>query len=263
MIVRLIKRTKIYNFTLPNKVEGNYWITDNDSLGNVRNLINVEESEGRWKIKSDFETKIMSGDKEIDYAYLSEYSIYFLKISTENEYVILYCSPTIDPQISRLKLKQSGEILIGNGPSNQINYGYPLVTKTQARLTYNNNRWHITDMNSQYGTYVNNIAVLEKDLEYGDIIFILGLKIILLNGSIIVNNISNLITFDSNTFTIEQPSIQTQVEKDNPDEEGKEFFKEDDYFFRSPRFKTKIEPVNFLRFSSSQNLKNFISVPNI
>ena len=124
VIVRLIKRTKIYNFTLPNKVEGNYWITDNDSLGNVRNLINVEESEGRWKIKSDFETKIMSGDKEIDYAYLSEYSIYFLKISTENEYVILYCSPTIDPQISRLKLKQSGEILIGNGPSNQINYGY-------------------------------------------------------------------------------------------------------------------------------------------
>ena len=246
MIVRLIKRTKIYNFTLPNKVEGNYWITDNDSLGNVRNLINVEESEGRWKIKSDFETKIMSGDKEIDYAYLSEYSIYFLKISTENEYVILYCSPTIDPQISRLKLKQSGEILIGNGPSNQINYGYPLVTKTQARLTYNNNRWHITDMNSQYGTYVNNIAVLEKDLEYGDIIFILGLKIILLNGSIIVNNISNLITFDSNTFTIEQPSIQTQVEKDNPDEEGKEFFKEDDYFFRSPRFKTKIEPVNII-----------------
>ena len=31
---------------------------------------------------------------------------------------------------------------------------------------------------------------------------------------------------------------------DNPDEEGIEYYKEDDYFFRAPRFKTMIEPVN-------------------
>ena len=244
MIVRLIKKTKIYNFTLPNKISGNYWITDNDYLGNTRNLINVEESDGRWKIKSDFETKIMSGDQELASAFLSDYSIYFLKISTENEYVILYCSPTIDPQISKLRLKNPGEILIGNNSNAQINYGYPLVSKDHAKLIFTNNTWYIQDLNSKYGTYVNNIAVTTKKLEYGDIIFILGLKIIVLNGSIVVNNISNLVRFDSNTFTIENPIVQTQTEIDNPDEEGKEFFKEDDYFFRSPRFKTKIEPVD-------------------
>ena len=105
VIVRLIKKNKIYNFTLPKKISGNYWVTDNDYLGNTRNLINVEESNGFWKIKSDFETKIMSGDQELESAFLSDYSIYFLKINTENEYVILYCSPTIDPQISKLRLK--------------------------------------------------------------------------------------------------------------------------------------------------------------
>ena len=41
---------RVYNFTLPTKVAGNYWITDNDYLGNVRNLINVEEENGQWKI---------------------------------------------------------------------------------------------------------------------------------------------------------------------------------------------------------------------
>ena len=41
-----IKRTKIYNFSLPSKVSGNYWITDDDHLGNVRNLINVEAEDG-------------------------------------------------------------------------------------------------------------------------------------------------------------------------------------------------------------------------
>lgn len=243
MIVRLIKKTKIYNFTLPNKISGNYWITDNDYLGNTRNLINVEESDGKWKIKSDFETKIMSGDRELESAFLSDYSIYFLKISTENEYVILYCSPTIDPQISKLRIK-SGEILIGNNPNAQINYNYPLVSKEHAKLVFSNNVWYVQDLNSQYGTYVNNLAVSTKKLEYGDIVFILGLRIIVMNGSIIVNNISNLISFDSNTFEIETPIVQTQTEIDNPDEEGKEFFKEDDYFFRAPRFKTKIEPVD-------------------
>ena len=41
MIVRLIKKNKIYDFSLPNKVSGNYWIEDNDRYGNTRNLINV------------------------------------------------------------------------------------------------------------------------------------------------------------------------------------------------------------------------------
>ena len=36
VIVRLIKKKKIYNFSLPNKVAGNYWITDNDYLGNFK-----------------------------------------------------------------------------------------------------------------------------------------------------------------------------------------------------------------------------------
>ena len=81
VIVRLIKKSKIYNFTLPTKVSGNYWITDNDYLGNVRNLINVEEEDGNWNIKSVFETKIMNGDQEIPSAILQEYSLYFLKIN--------------------------------------------------------------------------------------------------------------------------------------------------------------------------------------
>ena len=244
MIVRLIKKTKIYNFTLPTKVSGNYWITDNDYLGNVRNLINVEEYNGQWKIKSDFETKIMSGDKEIKSAILKDYSLYFLKINTDNEFVILYCSPTVDESIKWLKVKREGEIVIGNDSKAHINYNYPLVSKQHARLIYNHGDWVIQDLNSKYGTYANNIAIGTKPLEYGDIVFIMGLKIIVMKDSIIVNNIGNFLRFDMNTFEIQYPIKQQQLEVDNPDEEGIEFFKEDDYFFRAPRFKTMIEPVN-------------------
>ena len=244
MIVRLIKKSKIYNFTLPTKVAGNYWITDNDYLGNVRNLINVEEYNGEWKIKSDFETKIMSGEQEIESAILKDYSLFFLKVNTDNEYVILYCSPTENEDIKWLRLKREGELLIGNDSKAHINYNYPLVSKQHARLIYNKGTWLIQDLNSKYGTYVNNIAISTKTLQYGDIIFIMGLRIIVMKDSILINNIGNFLKLDMNTFDVQYPIIQHQTEMDNPDEEGIEFFKEDDYFFRAPRFKTLIEPVN-------------------
>ena len=244
MIVRLIKKSKIYNFTLPTKIAGNYWITDNDYLGNIRNLINVEEENGKWKIKSDFETKIMNGNQEIESAILQEHSIYFLKINTDNEYVILYCSPTIDSETTRLRLKSSREIIIGNSPSAQINYSYPLVSKQHAKLIFNGSNWIVQDLNSKYGTYVNNIAITTQTLEYGDVIFIMGLKIVVMDQSIIINKISNYVTYDQSFFHIESPLIQNQTEEDNPDEEGIEFFKEEDYFYRAPRFKMKIEEAN-------------------
>ena len=241
MIVRLIKKRKIYNFTLPTKISGNYWITDNDYLGNVRNLINVEEDNGKWKIKSDFETKIMSGEEEVESAYLSDYALYFLKINTDNEYVILYCSPTVDKDVYRLKMRNYNEILIGNNSEAPINYNYPLVSRQQARLLYNNGEWVIQDLNSKYGTYVNNVAITSRQLEYGDIVFIMGLKIMVMKDTIIVNNIGNKLVINNNYFDSILPLAQKQVEFDNPDEEGIEFYKEDDYFYRAPRFKTGIE----------------------
>ncbi len=244
VIVRLIKKSKIYNFTLPTKVAGNYWITDNDYLGNVRNLINVEEDNGNWKIKSDFETKIMNGDQEIDSAILQEYSLYFLKINTDNEYVILYCSPSTEKETLKLRVKSQGELIIGSDRAAHISYAYPLVSKQHARLIYNGGTWVLQDLNSKYGTYVNNVAVTTQTLEYGDVIFIMGLKIIVLQQSVIINTIGNYINFDRAMFDIERPLVQTQTEEDNPDEEAIEFFKEEDYFYRAPRFKTRIEEVN-------------------
>ena len=241
MIVRLIKKKKIYNFSLPTKIAGNYWITDNDYLGNTRNLINVEEYNGEWKIKSDFETKIMSGEKEVDSAILRDYCIYFLKINTDNEFVILYCSPSAESNILKLRPVGKNELLIGTDNRADIIFNYPLVSRQQARLINNNGVWIIQDLNSKYGTYVNNTAITSKQLEYGDIIFIMGLKIVLMKDTIIINNIPNHLKINESSFEVVGEFVQKQTEFDNPDEEGIEFYKEDDYFYRAPRFKTGIE----------------------
>ena len=246
MIVRLIKKRKIYNFTLPNEVSGNYWITDNDYLGNVRNLINVEEYKGEWKIKSDFETKIMSGSVEVDSAILKDYGIYFLKINTDNEYVILYCSPTIEKNTVKLKIKEDGEYLIGTDTRSAILYKHQLVSRQHARLIYSEKKWMIQDLTSKYGTYVNNASVTSQALEYGDIVFIMGLKIIVMKDALIINTIGGNVSYDTTLFEVEGNVVQKMVAEDNPDEEGIEFYKEEDYFYRAPRFKTRIEPTSII-----------------
>lgn len=243
MIVRLIKKKKISNFFLPTKIAGNYWITDHDYLGNTRNLINVEECNGEWKIKSDFETKIMAGEREVDSAILKNYGLYFLKVNTDNEYVILYCSPSTESKVVNYQLNNQNDILIGTDPSSQIYYNYPLVSRQQTRLLYNNGIWVAQDLNSKYGTYVNDVAITTKQLEYGDIVFIMGLKIVVMKDGFLINDIGPNLRMDTQAFREIKPTIQKQTLADNPDEEGIEFYKEDDYFYRAPRFKTGIEDL--------------------
>ena len=242
MIVRLIKRTKIYNFHLPTVVSGNYWITDLDNSGNTRNLINIEEDNGYWRLYSNFEAKIIVNNSELDSIILKDYSLYFLRISSENDYILLYCSPDADQNYEKLKVPNNSQIIIGNSPQCNISYNYPLVSKAQAQLTYSNSTWMIKDLDSKYGTYVNDELVSEKRLFHGDIVFIMGLRIIVLGDTIIVNKIGDLVRIGSG-FTQAVFSVQPRINDDNVLEENVEFFKQDDYFFRSPRFKAGIEPI--------------------
>ena len=87
MIVRLIKRSRIYNFHLPSVVSGSYWITDIDGLGNTRNLINVEEQNGMWNLKSNFDVKIMASNQELASTILKNHSLHFLRINNENDFI--------------------------------------------------------------------------------------------------------------------------------------------------------------------------------
>lgn len=243
MIVRLIKRTKIYNFTLPTTISGTFWITDIDGLGNTKNLISIEAKNDIWYLKSNFEAKIVSNNKELDSIILKEYNLYFIRINNENDYILLYCSPRSDKNYQHLQVNSNTSILIGNNPEAQINYNYPLVSKKHSLLTYKENTWYIEDLNSNYGTYVNNELISSKRLYHGDIIFIMGLKLIVLGDSIIINRIGDLIKVDNSIFSPKRALVQPIINEDNIIEENIDFYNEEDYFFRSPRFKAGIEPV--------------------
>ena len=73
MRISLIKNGRIYNTNLPQKISGSFWIEDKDKNNFKRNLINIEAKDGKWCLKSNFDTKVIYNEKVVDELFLEEY----------------------------------------------------------------------------------------------------------------------------------------------------------------------------------------------
>ena len=89
------------------------------------------------------------------------------------------------------------------------------------------------DNSSDNGVYVNGEKVTEKRLLIGDVVYIMGLKIIY-NGNILsINNPNNSVTIDEIDFTLIKRPVTKNMAEDILDEIEEEVI-EEDIFFRSP-----------------------------
>ena len=237
MTVLLITGNKIIKTLLPKNINGEYWITENEDK-----IININEEEGRWKIKSNNEYQLInSNQEEIEDIYLEDYSINYAKVIKNNDIYLIYSVPSFDSSLNYFELKNKTEITIGNNDSCDIVYKQQMISENHAKITYENNSWQITDNNSKLGIFINNERVKKAKIKYGDVIFILGLKIILLKDKIAINNPNNLVTLKNfPSIPYEKLGIELKQIKEEPEEEI-ELYKEEDYFLRAPRFKTSIE----------------------
>lgn len=231
MKIVLMKSEKLENFVLPKNIYGNYWIFDYDNDNKKRNLVNIEGVDNKWVLKSNFEVKVYVNDTLLESVILDDYCFYKLKLG--NETIILYTEPIIDNSFVKLKINKN-PIYIGSND----NISYKLLKEKNLCLDYKDNYYVITDLKKTGLLYVNDIKVESSKLKYGDVIFICGLKIIVMKNYIYVNNLRNLVIYDNSFAKIEE--VRTNLEIDNYDEDVniKPIYSKDDYFYKSPRFKT-------------------------
>ncbi len=238
MKVVLIKNGKLYNYTLPKEVKDNYWITDIDSFDNVRNLINIEADNGNWTLVSNYDTHIVDTKNNYNRIFLVEYQFYTLKNDNEKDYYYLYAIPDIEKTYVKYSMIESGTLLIGGDNSNNIIYKNVLVSDIHAYLEYTSNNWVIKDNNSITGIYVNDTKISgSKKLNYGDIIFIAGLKIIVMNDFVLINDINGKVRVSSSILKVSESkkyAIDETVLKD--EELNRNLYSKEEYFYRSPRF---------------------------
>ena len=85
-------------------------------------------------------------------------------------------------------LEQNMDVLIGREPVCDIRYVNRFVSREHAALRYTGDRFIISDQNSTNGVYVNGKRVQTAELALGDVVYILGLSIIVGAGYIAMNH---------------------------------------------------------------------------
>ncbi len=238
MKILLIKNNRLHSYMLPKEVKDNFWITDIDSFDNVRNLINVEAINGEWVLISNYDTHIVDASSMYEKFTLSEYHFYSIKNDTEKSTYYLYAIPDVEKTYLAYNVLDNAIFNIGNNHDNDIVYDSNLVSELHAKLEYNNGNWTIYDNNSKMGVYVNAGKIKNSySLSYGDVIFISGLKIVVMKSFVLINNVLESVNIKTNLLQVrEKPRYEISNTKEKEEDLNRSFYAKEEYFYRSPRF---------------------------
>lgn len=256
MIVTLLGKNILYKTKLPQYPVGNYWITDE----NDKKIISIEGDGKVWEIFSNNKFKIInpknmtslnvfkiaqSEENIIERISLKEYGMYYVYLKDySNNVFIIYCTPDYEKDFLHLNIKNSQEILIGKSDECDIIYNNSLLKKIHTRIFFSNGKLMLENFDENFGTFVNNKPVDKglKMLFNGDVIFIMGLKIIIIGRSIFINNPYKRVTYNNEVFEINKKRIHL-LEKEDDDTENVDLqlYSEKDYFARAPKITNVIE----------------------
>ena len=244
MKIMLMGSVRIIELVLPNQVFGNYWIINDEKV----NLASVEANDNNWYLKSNRDVKVILNGSIVDSALLQPEKFYTLKNIVEDKSYVLYVCKVYDEKAMQLTINSDiKEMYIGNNSTNEngfvdiISYEQNGISHNQLKVVINNNQYSISNLNPIIPMYVNGILVNYADLNYGDFVFILGLKITFINNIIYINNPNNLVKFDSKYFqNVNKNKLDYSKITNDPDPTV-ELYKKEDYFLKPPRFDEKIE----------------------
>ena len=231
MKVTIIDNLRIRSIILPSKIMGSYWITEFDENGIERNLINIEPGNNGWKLVSNNEIFVYENNVMTPEVILREYNFYVLKNEVKKTTLMIYISPIYDTTFLMYDISTLNEVLIGSNGNNHVSYG--LLDDVSAKIVKSNDQFEIIDNNSKFGIYVNNVRINKKmSLQYGDVVFILGLKIILIKinnvNYMVVNNPRGITKF--NGLISQNIPIDNEVNiNDNEELVDMELYSDDDY----------------------------------
>lgn len=240
MILYLIKEDRFYSMILPNKVKGQYWLRDLNNKGDERKLLSIEAVGNEWILKSNKRAMVIDKNGAVvKNTVVHPMSFLNIRIVDEKDKkVTLFAEPISRERgtYNKFLLRQACSLRIGRGESNDIVYDNEFVSGDHAELQYNGENWSLLDKNSTNGTYVNQVRVMSINLAPGDCIFVMGLKIVVGKQFFAINNPDGCVRL--NTTALQKYQQQEIDENKTYDDETAE-----EFFFRSPRLKKDIVPV--------------------
>lgn len=259
MNLYILDSEKLVKYQLPTKVEEDYSISYKPYGYTNTFLITLEARDGNWIIKSNGSVNVMNNEMIMDESFLQNYYIYPLKMVGVNRLIYVYAMPAENDCIFRLSLDKINQITVGNAANNNISYNNPALGDFQLVINKKENFWEIDLVNVKFAVYINNNLLKTKTriLKYGDVIFIYGLKIIVMKDFIEINNPNNQVGVNA-MFAYSDSDDNTNYQEVSEEDKNVDLYSEDDYFFHTPTIKEVLEEqeINIDTPPGNQNEKN-------
>lgn len=176
---------KLSELWLPDVVEGYFYFSDNYSRG----FLSITAKNKEWVVscnKPAYFTNVPLGQNfEVNL-----YDNQILEIDYKDYNYLLYVEKitATDRTFKNYSVSDDAEILIGSGFYNDICYNSSFVSENHAVIKLNKGQFFVTDQNSKNGVYVNGYRCTDKTLQIGDVVSIIGLKIIIGPRVLSINN---------------------------------------------------------------------------
>lgn len=239
MIVTTIGEDSLNTISLPQKVTGRYWLHTGANGGSA--LASIEGVGGEWVITPSRRVHLLdSKGGSLKSCTVSPMKVYEFQLA-DGKKIYVFAEPlTEDRQVFRKYLARDDvDLTIGRSEQSDICFANRTVSSQHAVLSSAGGQWQVRDLNSLNGTFVNQRRVGTTSLSYGDSIFIMGMKIIVGQYFIAVNNPDGQVRLSGKLKKyVSQPVAPV-------DEEEEYELSEPPYFYRSPRFKRDIKPAVF------------------
>lgn len=201
MIVTMITQEQISTLSLPEKISGRYSLMTGSSSSEAAEAVDIEGIQNKWVIHSSSSLSLMDEDgHEAASIPLGDGLLVINgKHRKTGSKVQLYVEPSTEERLIYKKycVGASCRINIGRTKDNQIIFDSKYVSAHHAILIWKNNQWSITDTQSSNGTFVNSRRIATKQLKPGDVVYIMGLRIVVGNGFFAMNDPDGAITLST------------------------------------------------------------------
>ena len=237
---------------LPSKCAGQYWLSGRTTRDAAARIVAVEgirsvseDIPDQWILKSNSRYQIIAPDGSIIHktplAYLS---VYVIRSVDQQEEYRLYTEPlSEDRKTYRVYkvLNSNATIRIGRGADCDICYASPYIGKHHATLNISQSGMSISDNNSRNRTFLNSQAIQTSPLKAGDVVFAMGMQIIVTKQFLYINNPDGKVSVQSQVLQLYHISPYTlPLHDEDSIPEQCDF---DDFYYRAPRFKRDVEPL--------------------
>ncbi len=235
---------------LPTKCAGQYWLMRRDdpsskiiAVEGIRSL--SEDVPDQWILKSNSRYHIISPNGHQSNKVTLDYlSVYTISSADGEEKHILYTEPlSEDRKAYRVYKINANEtsIRIGRNPGCDICFDCTYIGSHHATMQFSSSGVTIVDNDSRNGTFVNGKRVQTASLKIGDVVYAMGMQIIVTKKFLYINNPDRKVTVQSEKLLPYHIPHYTLPEQNADDILDQNEF--DDFYYRAPRFKSDVEPL--------------------